>query len=144
MCFDLAQLPLTDVQRIKAAVSSGRSKQYQPTGTYNVNPLYWVSKCGFGTQWIVNWWWNQKMKICESLQQNLNSWKTDKILSLHLFKPLKKDFLDFVWEIKFQCMNVLTVIRRNFKNILFWISWEVIIYPFLLFSLYFLDHLPFL
>lgn len=50
MCFDLAQLPLTDVQRIKAAVSSGRSKQYQPTGTYNVNPLYWVSKCGFGTQ----------------------------------------------------------------------------------------------
>lgn len=111
----------------------------------NVNPLYWVSKYGFGTQWIVNWWWNRKMKICERVcSKTLNSWKTETILSLHLFKPLKKDFLDFVWEIKFQCMNVLTVIRRNFKNMLFWISWKVIIYPLLLFSLYFLDHLPFL
>ena len=50
VCFDSVRIPLTNVQRLEAATSIGylhstRSKLCQPTGTYNINPLYWVSKC---------------------------------------------------------------------------------------------------
>ena len=61
MCFDLAKLPLTDVQRIKAAVSSGRSRQSQPT-----------RKCQSSLLGFKIWLWNSMNRQLMMKSKNEN------------------------------------------------------------------------